>query len=363
MSQSNMNQRGAVSIITVVIFATIITIVIGVYARITVGQQRESVTYDLGTRAYFAAESGVQDAIRAINAGEVAARNENFCTPLKDGSGVDASGKFDTNGNRGYSCQLISTNPVDITGKLNPQIAQMVIEPKSPDPGNYSLEISWSPYDTQLGGNILVPRPSASKLFPTLSAWSNSSARQTHPLLRVAAIQHPQGTFSSDQIAQSVFFLNPTPTADAAPTITNNQSAESVITNASCQDASQASPDYGCKQTINISGTTFFSTNKLYLRLASIYGSTKFQVVLKKGTDRVALVNSQAQVDVTGYAGDVLRRVRQKVPVGFGYLEDLSLDAALVGGEKICKNFAITATAAEFRPDCNPAAENPAPTP
>ena len=60
------SQQGAIAMITVVFIAILLTIITTSFISITVNEQREATDDDLTTRAFYAAESGVQDAIVAI---------------------------------------------------------------------------------------------------------------------------------------------------------------------------------------------------------------------------------------------------------------------------------------------------------
>lgn len=344
-----LNQQGAVSIITVVIFATIVTIIASIYARASVDQQRQAVAYDFGTRAYFAAESGVQDAIRGINNGSASTKTANSCLPLVDGTAPLNKARELGNG-KGYTCQLISVTPKSIEGTVIPtqQTAQIQIQPPAGTPtGNFTLVINWSAND---GTHSYVGRPDAAQLFPSLSDWTNN---KFYPVLRTAVIDHG-ASFTRNTIAQHVYLSNPVagnstvPVPSFAPS-SYSQSEEEIIQNAHCQ----TSGSFACQQKITLSNFNF-DTNKVYVRISSIYASTKFSLSLESNGTPLPLSNAQASIDVTGYSGNVYRRVRQSVPIGSGYIQDPSLDAALAGGDGICKHFAVTTDATQFASDCDP---------
>jgi hypothetical protein len=87
----------------------------------------------------------------------------------------------------------------------------------------------------------------------------------------------------------------------------------------------------------------------VFLRLRSIYGSdTKAQVFLQNGSTPLPFENVAATIDVTGKSGDVFRRVRQTVPISNGISTDTLPEAAVVGGDGICKLYRVGTTAAQF---------------
>jgi Tfp pilus assembly protein PilX len=59
-------ERGVVSLFTVMFFTILVTVLTVGFVRIMINERRQSTDEDLTTRAYYAAESGVEDAKRAL---------------------------------------------------------------------------------------------------------------------------------------------------------------------------------------------------------------------------------------------------------------------------------------------------------
>ena len=366
-----LNQNGAVAILTVVIFSLIVTIVVTVYARITVAEHQESITYDLSTRALYAAEAGVQDAITSIR-GTPAIKANGRPDDCKQNPADTNFGKIAASGNLAYTCQLIDVNPEDVVASLNTQKATLFkLEPKNPvgSADDLSIEVAWS----KSGDSNLQPRDDSSKLFPQTSRWVNSGGEQIHPLLRVTAIRILGKATGRTKFSQNTFFLNPTEdrfkstidTLGFGPYFTEyRQSADSVIQNASCVSSSVSTADgYSCRWQYRINPLdlrqTLFTAgeeaNSIYLSISSEYGATDFKVRLLNGADDVLdpieLQKSQANIDVTARAGSVFRRVQQRIPLDNNFAQVNFGADALVVGKGICKNFKITDTSVGFSDD------------
>lgn len=364
-----LDQKGAVSIISVVIFATIITVLITAYLRSAVSQQAEATNYDFSTRAFYTAESGIQDTLRIMKSDQSRQATKDTCSPFtENSSGMIGPAEFNLN----YTCQLVSFNPTEISGSVVPNKESAVIELQpSSLVVSPNIEIRWSQQynpDATVPGDILYPQSYDVPIFRPINKWyrGGDDQRPVHALLRVAVIRHPRNTtYTRDQISQQVVFFNPTDAAKkqspADLTIngaTVGRQQEQLFNNAECYPSNSTPADknmksYSCRQTINISDYDF-SSQRIYLKISSLYRPTSFSAELISGGSTVSLLNTQAEIDITARAGgDVYRRVKQKVPLG-GYQISRGVDAALVAGEGICKQLTLGAVTDVYRSECNP---------
>lgn len=371
-----LNQTGAVSLLSVLIFMTIITVIVTAYLRAVLDHQREATTYDLSTRAYYAAESGVQDAIRGLNANPtLRANGQSTCQPLQP------SGSGDFGNNLGYTCQIINVSNTALSGNTeNPATFRLALEPGVVNPlAEYLVNVKWSKRadPSSAGYSALVPRAAhtSDQLFPPQTAWVRNEAA-IHPLLRSSLIYAP-ASGNRDSILQQAFFLNPVDDNGIASNNytdatnfnsqlpTGSPTADGIVQDTRCfsNNATEIYPSgfdyagFACKRGLRVRGADL--ATGLYLRLSSVYGSTDFEVTVNQltggnpGPD-LTLTGAQAAIDVTGRADNVYRRVKQTVPIGNGYIIDTWPDAALVAGEGICKYFSIGNNAAQYNFGCNP---------
>lgn len=361
-----LNQKGAVALLTVVIFSIIITIVVTAYSRIAVVQQQESIKFDLSTRAYYAAEAGVQDAIRELRGPG----------KLKDDGRPDECGEDltdtvvevdSTSPDLAYTCQLIEVSPSDVVAKTDISKAVLFeVRPKNdPKAGvNYYIDVYWSKQQKDLSSPAeLVPRNDyPSKLFPKRADWLGSGGAKVHPLMRTVFIRVNETTpLTRNSFKQNTFFLNPTTSKDAVPTLdfgASPQNRNTAILNTECVDSNKTLTDgdgYSCWRRIKIDYSEFIG-KRVFIAFTSEYDTTDIKFGFKGdegGTiGPLELKNSQAVIDVTAKAGSVFRRVQQRVPLSNNYSEsDFSADA-LVAGDGICKHFIVTSNENDYKENC-----------
>lgn len=368
-----LDQNGAVAIITVVIFSIIISVLITAYLRSAVVQQQESLNYDFSNRAFYSAESGVQDTIRAIKVNGANLTDKDSCDPF---SGSDSDFSAESFG-LSYNCQLLTIAPSDITGSVQPNKKSAMIKLEPSDPVSIlspKLVMRWS-LQVQSAGSptIFYPREDGSKLFSPTSKWllNDNQATPLHPPLKVAVIDHPVSAgFQRSDINQRVVFMNPTDQANKQGDVNFTKpddiavQQDELLNNAECYVSDSASipssmKSYSCKQTIDLAGYSFTSST-IYVRVGSIYRATDFSLELLNGGTPVALNNSQVIIDITGKSGDsTYRRIKQAVPLG-NYQVQYGPDAAIVAGEGICKQFGLGTDPSVFERNagCDPLSSN-----
>lgn len=366
-----LDQRGAVAIISVVIFATIISVLITAYLRSAVVSQQQSTNYDLSTRAFYSAESGVQDTIREIRLDSSKLADKNTCSPFSNSNPDFNAPDFGLS----YNCQLITITPTKLTGEVipNEQYAMIRLEPNAPVASDPKLVVRWSD-QVQAGSTkpVLYPRGGASKQFKPFSNWlvGANPSKPIHPPLEVTVIDHPiePDSFARSDINQRKVFLNPTKASNnndgevnfkkAANSVATQQ--DQLFNNAKCYESNEASippemDSYSCMETIDIKGY-LFTDSAVYVRVGSIYGATNFSLELIDGVNPVSLKNSQALIDITGKAGDrTYRRVQQAVPLS-NFQIQYGPGAAIVAGEGICKQLVLGNDTSVFTSNtgCNP---------
>lgn len=366
-----LNTKGAVSLLTVVIFATIITVVIAIYARIAINQQGESINYDLSNRAFYAAQGGFEDTVRAIDDGTIKASDyastdyaKNECALKPDGN----SGQISSQSDVGYTCQLIDFTPSEftITDLEENQSILVPLIPRTPSPGtaDYKLVLTWSPSNNA--------RVASGKTLPTRTYWNNLSSGGAPPMLRSMFFWFGSGSLSRGSIKNQSLFLNPYDPASVAnadgavpesPTINlagnggaaiippNQQGRQDVIENASCVSGAGGN----CSITIKIASADL-SAQKLFLVIKPIYRSAQnISIVLQNSAGTVLPFGTgQAKIDITGHANNVYRRIVQNYSYGTYKVTKIGFpDYSIVGGNGICKLMTLTASSVNSDPACN----------
>ncbi len=349
-----LDQQGAAAILSVVIFSIIITVVVTAYLRIAISGQAEALNFDFSTRAYYAAESGIQDALREINT------NSGYTSKDQCGNFVPSgsSGKLDANGHLAYTCQLIDTTPSSIdfsVGQDTNGMARLLPAVMTDLPGTYDLVIRWSSKKDAVNGQLDV-RDGADTSFPGQLQWVTNTGNTIHPALRAAMITYPlnKSPLASGDVKQNVFFLNPVKLGSGLVSINGvtPPTPQQAVQAARCYDYKSATTfdGYLCEQRMRLTGYNL-SQVALYARLHSLYGQTAVQLSLTKegSNEKIPLTGSVIQIDVTGKAGNTYRRVRQTYNLNNGVIMDNLPEAAVIAGDGICKHYSITDQVSDFK--------------
>jgi Tfp pilus assembly protein PilX len=338
-------ESGVVAIFTVLFFTILITVLVVGFLQITITEQQQSTDNDLTARAYYAAESGVEDVKRALMQyypANIADLNATTCTPP-----LGYSGALSQSQDIGYSCKLIDLDPTDIEATLpgNNTSMQWPLEAASGDPYN-QIQISWHNLnDDNIDGPNVTFR--TSDTLPTYGNW-DSAGTPFPAMLRMQIFGYPNsGTFTTATLdnLNNVGFLNPATTgpAGAVPIATLNTETEPQ--DVECTTNPATFDGYACRATIDITSLNT-SANNLYIRLKALYKSngTDVRIQLLDNGTVVPTTGAQALVDVTGYAGAVFRRVQERVTLPGTSTSSLLPEFAVESGGDMCKNFQLSTT-------------------
>lgn len=335
------NQAGVVSLLVVIFIAILLTLITMAFLRLSITEHRQSVDEDLTTRAYYAAESGVEDAKRAVAkyiAGDKVNLEENSCDPADVVTSGELSALIDTE----YTCQLIDLTPNAYENYLDPwEIVQI---PLTPEGGaTYDqIKISWHKKGAKYDGDFNRHKD---KLLPTVSTWNSNK----YPaLLRVNLFSTPKsGNLNRSNIYSVTGFINPDSGSGPQSVVSG---FDAKVVDGACT-TTVADGEYACSITLTLpSGSDFDPSNRVnYVRIESIYRGTNLRVALidSSSGNEVSIEDVQAVVDVTGRAGDVYRRVQARISLLNQNLFPFP-DFAIQTAGDICKNFSITDDAGNF---------------
>jgi Tfp pilus assembly protein PilX len=385
---SQESQSGAVSLFVVIFASLLITIVTVSFVQLMLRDQQQSTISDLSRSASDSALAGVEDAKRlllldqackdglaaasvnctAINAAltPLAGTNETACSTLADAGIVgmtgsetiieqstgDGSSKLD----QAYTCVKVVVNTDDVKKPL--EVNRSLLIPITGVGAFDSIELSWfnsanmpQPSDNAItfpssGGDVSLPRVG--------TRWESD----TPPLLRTQLIQLGSSFSLSDfndsqpgnKSNANTLFLYPSElgveTKDFA--LDGRRNSANTPQQAKCnKDFSDA--EYICKATITLPQpiTGDASSRNAYLRLTALYNNANVAIRLKNGASYVRFNGVQPEVDSTGRANDVFRRVKARVELtgNFPYPE-----FAIDMNGSLCKNFTVTDTEAGYSP-------------
>lgn len=347
------NQRGLVSLTVTIIVMIVITLIVSSFALIVRREQKRALDRQLSSQAFYAAETGVEDAIQALSYPVDTNRLDedvNDCTGPD--SFIDKTASlgqtFDPviSENIEYSCVLINQTPGKWeTSSANTEDGGFVV-PIEVDPDGPTIDtirISWQHKD----GDPNNFQPPGS--FPELP-----QSGMGMPMLRVTVLPGFTATgLSRAEIeagAHTVFLYPLEGAANSHGNVTYiaggpDHASQGVFVPGAC-NASHSLDDLPLHCNVDIGGGDMTGRHQYFVHVQPLYQSAAISMQAFGGGSTLPLYNSQAVVDVTGKAADVLRRIQVRVPIGDGArirnLSGLLPPGALVTEESICKKWEIT---------------------
>lgn len=321
------SQSGMVAIMVTLILMIVISLLVLGFAQVSRHEQRNSLDNQLSTQAYYAAESGVNDAASAIR--QKLATNSPV--PARkvcgDNSNYDFSTSSQLSSGVSYSCVLIDPAPPTLNYSVGSDGAVIPLISGSGQPFR-TVTISWTPIAQPDGSFPANPLSgclaSAGKLPPVSGsgAWSCK-----YPMLRTEIV--PTAILSRSSLLNNskVNFFEPV--TSGAGTASAAQGGK--VIGARCVAGARPT----CQ--VVMSG---FSGAQYYMRLGALYGSTNVTISATDAAGAVGLEGAQADIDSTGSAQGVLRRVVVAVDLNDANSTRLP-SAALTSGDSICKRFAV----------------------
>jgi Tfp pilus assembly protein PilX len=380
------NQQGAVSLF-IVVFATLLMIVITLsFIQLMLKDQQQATASDLSQSAYDSAQSGVEDAKRllllsqqcrtntqaaSVDCAEVTASiTSNACNTVsrglfKNAASTETMIKQDEGDEvlqQAYTCVKIQPNTNDYKGTIG--VNQSNIVPlRGADAAGVAtdfdrVKISWFTRDDlsvtatspvvgfpTTGPNVSLP-PLGARWATNYPALLRTQFMQTGTSFKLSDADSSQPGNKSNA---NTFFLYPSETgattADFA--LDARRAPTGAPQQAKCFNSFNLS-EYACSITLSlpepIDGNV--ANRNAFLLLGALYNGTHYKVELSKAAGGPVLFDSvQPEVDSTGRANDMFRRVKSRIE----FKSDFIYPEAAVDLEgDLCKNFIITNQASDF---------------
>ena len=389
------NESGQVSIITVIAFILLFSVLVISFSRIMVAASRQAVNDELAASAKAAADAGIEDAKRILSycAAGGGADCDMLDKPLEDSDCTTISSKNSLmnalqrqvvsgssvkvgNGvnQEEYLCLKMTMSTPDFLeslssdGNSDGRHESIVIPLKFVDRNNVptmarTIRIQW--HNTSSGSSGSASPLNGSDLPPT-DKWDGTAPA----VVRAEFVAVPAGSFRFDQLAENMraVTLRPSTAENAfgAPKVVGNAfnldywswagasepRSDSDTKFPLMQIRCNGSDGYACSVEFTIprtpggGGTDYlFDTNQYnyYLRLQAVYQNTNVRVSAKDGSGRNLYFSKvQAAVDVTGRAGESLKRLATRLnPVSPDPDDEWWPDYAVDSAGKICKRMTI----------------------
>lgn len=370
-------QTGAVSLFIVIFTALLMTILTVSFIQLMVRDQQQASTVDLSQSAYDSATAGVEDAKRALllyqracTSGNVLACNTirtvfnsqecNTLTQLPQlGLGSDPvetriqQSVGDVQLDQAYTCVKVLLNTDDYLSEL--QVDESKVIQLRGTSAFDRIELSWfSERDLTTPVSPVSINGSAPSL-PTRAAWPAN-----RPSLMRAQLIQPNNNFTAGSFDNNTgnnfahtLFLYPSTVGTTSVNFSDDfrrSSANSTPRQIRCSAAVPAG-GYACRADMVMPRATP-AGQPTYLALTSFYNESNIQIRLRNGAAYVQLDGVQPQVDSTGRANSLFRRIEARVE-----LTDETYpfpESALDLSGNLCKNFMVTDAAADYSSSCTP---------
>lgn len=352
-SKLRKNQNGMVSILVTMVIMIIISLIVIGFARIARREQQQALDRQLSAQAFYAAETGINDAVNALKNAGYSSEKTN-CGP--DGTGPlstsQANNVLDADAGVAYTCLLIDPTPLSLDYS-SVSIEEATVIPLWPVSGRLdTITFSWQDRtgSTAFGG---CPAPSGGQYtFPAAASWPSTC---NAGIVRIDLVPRDT-TLSRDAMMSRTLtaFLYPQNSGSTAPSsYTHNVSNpnKGMVIPANCNAGSTPRK---CNVDMRIVGDG--GVAGYYLRVRSIYRTSSLNIVGKNSSNvRLELQNAQALVDATGKASDILRRIVVRVPmtnIGNGVPS-----YAVQSFDSVCKRFGVAPNVPPTPADGDPACQ------
>ncbi len=349
--QQNSQQRGAVSLFIVIFTALLITTITIGFMQLMVRDQRQAMYSDLSDSAYDSAMAGVEDAKRALLMHQdCVGRNtpscDNIRAAISAGECSTLSAILSTDGTiqqrlgdekleQAYTCVKITQDTRDYLGTIDNSAMKLI--PLRGTSDFDKIVVSWAL--SKSGESFTLPADGVTSLPKEGEDWPD-----THPALLRAQLINGHDSFRLGDLDSSGYsntlFLYPSNVGVTSSLFTadgRRGAANGAPLAVDC-NATVSSGAYACSMTFDV-GVIRAGSQTAFLNLMALYNATDYRVELMNGTTIVPFDSVQPEVDSTGRANDLFRRVVSRVELNNTFTYPV---AALETQNNICKNFSVT---------------------
>lgn len=285
------DQTGMASFLITIFIMLVIGLIVMGFAQLTRRDQRQSLDRQLSVQAQYAAETGVNDAVRYLQTHPTFEKSD--CNEVVPGQLISGyNDTLDAAGGVSYQCVLIDATPGDLK-KQDVGINSNIVFPVQLASGSpvTSITFQWS--------NKSLTSPSG---CPGTGSYPTSGCN--FPTLRGDIVPYPTtGSPSRDSLLNGLYTFYANPSGGGSAAYSSNAGSNPQSVGGSCSGAV-------CSITI-----TGLSADRYFVRLNAIYGVADVTVLANGGGAANSLQGAQAVIDATGKASDVVKRIQVRVPL------------------------------------------------
>lgn len=316
------SEAGVVSIMVTMVMMIVIGLIVLGFAEISRNEQRNSLDDQLSVQAYYAAESGINDARTIMDAAVAAGAAVQDKTICGNQGTYTLDDTVDAAHDVSYTCVLVNSAPTSLT--YNVGYSSTVVPIVSTGSAFGSLTLSWK-LPAGSSGSAAGCYTNVGNLDHLPVASGSGQWSCDYPLLRVDMLDANGG------LARTSWNAN-TATMFFVPFNSN-----SVGNNVTLTARGTAVPAR-CGATVCTATITGLAGTKYYMRIATLY-RTNSLLTITAGNKPFS--GAQATIDSTGKAQDVLRRVLVAVDLTDANAYQIP-SAGLITEDSVCKRFGVT---------------------
>lgn len=374
-------QSGAVSLFVVIFTTLLITVISLSFLRLVLRDQDQATTTDLSQSAYDSAQAGVEDGKRAILRYQAicstgtASECQDAATKLNSSSCNVALDKISTvtddevivqtndvgnNLDQAYTCVMIRSVTDDYLGVLKADSSKVI--PLISESQFNRVKLEWySPTDLGATTDYSVDLPSVSST--SLPLLTKDVWKPNRPSIIRAQLMQVGSTFKltdfddtnvSGESNTNTLFLYPSARVDSPKSFTGLDIRKTFMATGRPQAVTcknkLADGGYACSAELVLPNPIGGGDRNAWLRLSAYYNKTNFRLSLLSDSTSVKFNGVQPEIDSTGRANDLFRRVKTRVEAIDPTYPDATID--ITGN--FCKDFIVTDNTTDYRTSCNP---------
>lgn len=319
-------EQGMVAIMTTMVLIIVISLIVLGFAQLSRRNQREALDRQLSTQAFYAAETGVNDARKRIDdalASGASIPEKDTCT----GSGpagfyASLNPDIDSDKNVRYTCLLVDPAPSML--RYSDIGTNSTVVPLISSSGDAISRVALS-WQAKVDGDPLTGCPvKTDQVFSPTGNWQCG-----YGVLRFDLVP----TAGNKNIAS---LQNETMTTFAVPFASGGATRVSYAAGGASSNVRTGVRCTGDRCSLEVTG---LNQNNYHMRISSLYRNVALQITAyNESGSALGLKDVQAVIDVTGKAQDVLRRIQVHVPLR-GSSRNLLADYALQTTDSVCKRF------------------------
>jgi len=317
------NEGGFASLVVGLVLVLVLALLTVGFAQLTRHEQQQALGNELATQAYYAAESGINDTIKGIedNSPSIVS-NAN----VNSGQCLNPPTVLSFANDVSYTCVLLNLKTPDIE-YTNIAVGGSESIVVSTNAALSSLNIDWGSSDGHNSYNTPYPK------FTQTANWNTGG---TNPIDYPGVLQFsitPLYSLNRTSLINNTYTIyaypnnaNP-PTVDYSTATANQGAVYSGVCNST-------NTPYACSVTIH---NLPAAGGPYLIHFLNFYDKSKVDITGKTGAGptlaSAVFSGGQAQIDVTGKAQDVLKRLQVRVPLNsIGNLPNYAIEA-----QNICK--------------------------